>query len=1050
MAGTININQLLTEDILLSDFLVKADSNGLATKATVQGLANKITTTGDVAFKGKVASTDATVTNDGWYFAEDSGTYTNNGGLVIDISNNLAIIIVSNTQTTFSKVDIPLNITFDAVPTDGSTNAPESGGVFDELALKQNSPQFPFNSRSQIDSPFMLEVSNAIKEVYIVDFDDDFDYLLYVFRYKQDLSGTVTTDIRLGKATKGTNSVISFYKFNLTGANATNYNEGDGLQVIELSGNADVNLKAYLLINWNELTEENGYGSPNVKYLLSDLINSQTYNRVLHTYTKDEVIANFYNKSETDTKFIEDDFFPFASEGLVNTDLLLKTSKAVKEIYIPDYTNTADYLLSSFRYNQLASGLYRLDIRVAQVETGTTTLIKYYAFTIADANPLNYDIGDGLQIIELTNGGYMLVDWNELTEGEGYGALSRNYLLSNKIGNASYNQSLALEYEKDNRYSYSKLESDTKYTEKVNTYTKSETFTQAESNTNYASKSTTETQLSNHEGRITQNETDNISIDADNQLIKGKLDQLIASPPDAGALTGNNTFTGANTFAQPVVGVAPSADTHFIRQLEYKNTLNRVEDAADYGFLPTATASDNVTALNAALLGGNKTIYVTKPGIYEINGTSYIDDYTHIHFCKGVELKRVTSNYSFVLINRGALTHSYNKNISVTGLVINANQKDLVPPVESPLYGLRGHLSFLCINNLYVEDFKCYNYNTPQWALHVCSFNNFILDRFECRGNKDGVHLGRGDGAIIQNGVCETYDDAIALNGHDYTSCNPEVGDIKNVLIKNVTDLNQENITGYFSRLLIGAWVDWYDGILIQNGDTVVNNGKTYRAISNVNETTNYTSQTEPTLTTFDATQADASGGFVWKLFQNDAVYSANMYNIVFRDITCLKPRIFANIELDFGNTFYNRSIHPDVPVSDYPYTNQIRLVNCDLEKSAQVINTKSNFDIILDNVHNHNARINLTTLGDKISKATIKNCDFTKVTGDAISQGVNTYVKIRDCSHNGTIAMSSSGRLESNENIEGFLNITPVLGDNVKVGNIPYLWNGSAWISQI
>jgi lysophospholipase L1-like esterase len=129
MAGTININQLLTEDILLSDFLVKADSNGLATKATVQELANKITTIGDVSFKGSVASTDATVGSDGWYFAEDSGTYTNNGGLVIDLSNNLAIIIVSNTQTTFSKIDIPLNITFDATPTSGSTDAVTSEGI---------------------------------------------------------------------------------------------------------------------------------------------------------------------------------------------------------------------------------------------------------------------------------------------------------------------------------------------------------------------------------------------------------------------------------------------------------------------------------------------------------------------------------------------------------------------------------------------------------------------------------------------------------------------------------------------------------------------------------------------------------------------------------------------------------------------------------------------------------------------------------------------------------------------------------------------------------
>ena len=53
MAGTININKLLTEDILLSDFLVKADENGLATKTTVQELSNTVSAVGDVSFKGR-------------------------------------------------------------------------------------------------------------------------------------------------------------------------------------------------------------------------------------------------------------------------------------------------------------------------------------------------------------------------------------------------------------------------------------------------------------------------------------------------------------------------------------------------------------------------------------------------------------------------------------------------------------------------------------------------------------------------------------------------------------------------------------------------------------------------------------------------------------------------------------------------------------------------------------------------------------------------------------------------------------------------------------
>jgi hypothetical protein len=134
----LKITELASKNISLSDFMIKADSNGLMTKNTVENLSNVLNTVGEVGFKGSVASTDATVGSDGWYFAEDSGTYTNNGGLIIDLSNNLAIIIVSNTQTTFSKIDIPLNITFDATPTEGSTNAPTSGGVFDAIIANTN------------------------------------------------------------------------------------------------------------------------------------------------------------------------------------------------------------------------------------------------------------------------------------------------------------------------------------------------------------------------------------------------------------------------------------------------------------------------------------------------------------------------------------------------------------------------------------------------------------------------------------------------------------------------------------------------------------------------------------------------------------------------------------------------------------------------------------------------------------------------------------------------------------------------------------------------
>ena len=135
--STIKISELATSNIALTDFFAKADATGVASKNTVQELSNLLKTVDDTAFKGSIAIADVPSEN-GWYFASESGTYTNCGGLVIDTTDNIAIIIVSGTFDTFNKIDIPVNITIDATPTDGSNNAISSNGVFDALALKED------------------------------------------------------------------------------------------------------------------------------------------------------------------------------------------------------------------------------------------------------------------------------------------------------------------------------------------------------------------------------------------------------------------------------------------------------------------------------------------------------------------------------------------------------------------------------------------------------------------------------------------------------------------------------------------------------------------------------------------------------------------------------------------------------------------------------------------------------------------------------------------------------------------------------------------------
>tara|TARA_R110000765_G_scaffold69561_1_gene134895 strand:+ start:156 stop:2489 length:2334 start_codon:yes stop_codon:yes gene_type:complete len=144
--STIKISELATSNIALTDFFAKADATGVANKNTVQELSNLLKTVDDTAFKGSIAIADVPSEN-GWYFASESGTYTNCGGLVVNTTDNIAIIIVSGTFDTFNKIDIPVNITIDAIPTEGSANAVQSGGVSEAIF---NSAKYPLQYKANL------------------------------------------------------------------------------------------------------------------------------------------------------------------------------------------------------------------------------------------------------------------------------------------------------------------------------------------------------------------------------------------------------------------------------------------------------------------------------------------------------------------------------------------------------------------------------------------------------------------------------------------------------------------------------------------------------------------------------------------------------------------------------------------------------------------------------------------------------------------------------------------------------------------------------------
>lgn len=325
-------------------------------------------------------------------------------------------------------------------------------------------------------------------------------------------------------------------------------------------------------------------------------------------------------------------------------------------------------------------------------------------------------------------------------------------------------------------------------------------------------------------------------------------------------------------------------------------------DAAAFGFSPDASGVANTKALQHAVDRGG-TITVSQPGIYKIAGTVFIGGNTSLMFGNGVYLEKVTEQGAFthVLLNKGALTKTYDEHIVIDGLQIIVNGVDVR---NFLVVGLHGQLAFFYVKDLRIEHFRCLDLGRTQYGIHVCTFEDVIINDVIIKGQKDGVHLGRGKRFTISNGVFQTGDDAIALNAHDYAVGNPELGWIEDGVVENCHDLPNPKSGGFFCRILAGAWIDWKAGMEVQNSDTVVSDGRLYRVKANADGKI-YQSLTPPEF----ERGLQVLDGITWVMIQTNVTYTAGVRNVVFRDIFLEQPRLGFSIHFDIGK--YSRSYYP-------------------------------------------------------------------------------------------------------------------------------------------
>lgn len=321
-------------------------------------------------------------------------------------------------------------------------------------------------------------------------------------------------------------------------------------------------------------------------------------------------------------------------------------------------------------------------------------------------------------------------------------------------------------------------------------------------------------------------------------------------------------------------------------------------DANLLGLSPEKSPSENRAILQSALDRGG-TVVISEPGIYEIDGTLFIGSYTTLEFANGAALKK-TGSFTHAILNRGALTKSWDEHIIVRGakiIVDNVTGEILVP-------GLRGQLAFFYVRDLTLDDIRIPDLEPDNFGIHICTFEDVTITNCIIEGKKDGIHLGRGRRFYIGNCKFNTYDDAIALNGHDYDSSNPQLGFIEDGVIEKCYDLTDPHSVGYFCRILAGAWVDWYEGMEVQKSDSVVSEGRLYRVFAKPDKK-KYISTTRPT----HKEGHQILDGIDWVMVQDEPVYDAGVRNVTFRDIFLYKPR--TSFSVHFDHDHWSRSFYP-------------------------------------------------------------------------------------------------------------------------------------------
>lgn len=381
-----------------------------------------------------------------------------------------------------------------------------------------------------------------------------------------------------------------------------------------------------------------------------------------------------------------------------------------------------------------------------------------------------------------------------------------------------------------------------------------------------------------------------------------------------------------------------------------------VVDPAEYGFSPHAAPAANVQALQKALDGGNRTVRIGQSGVYELDGTVYFDDNTVLECGEGVVFGKAAV-YPHMFANRGVYSYASNHDITLKNVELRTRSRGMIDGSDSNAPGLRGQVAFVRVKDVTISGFRCVDYgNTSpegrvndQYCIQFVGFENVLVEDFDIRGGRDGVHFDYGHHFIVRNGKVRSGDDGVALNAGDWAGgVTPLIGSISDGIIENVEDLPGGKCN--FVRVITGAWMDWWRGMKVACNELVRVGKRIYcvwpmpRKRAADGSIVEYVSNTPPT---HDHGVWESPEGIKFQYMQDDGNLRADIRNVVIRNCRLNADRgVFCAWEV----SEWARLINPELPKKDYPVID-IRIENCVKTTKSPLLYGGASCHVVLDGV---------------------------------------------------------------------------------------------------